>query len=423
MPTFSNLLTKSICVLGVFALVLSTLFSVLPTKVEAGFTSPFPDVKSDNNYYSHINNLKEYGIVSGFSDGNFGSDKTLTRGEMSKFVKNAIFDKNYTNTTCTNFPDNNLSDTFYTEILTLKCEGVVGGFGDGNFKSDKNVSRGEATKFVINALRKKYKDEGFLAVDANKNIDLATFRDIDKNNTFYEYINVVIGKKIIQLYEDGKYVGSFKPDQPILRKEMAEMVWNGMQMRNLKENVVTVKPKNATQFEKTVWDGPLCFLVCIQVGMEQYRGVLYEDQKDSYKVTHYREMLVSHKNAITPKQYDNFYDLSVNFIENKQDPKFYGIDLLRLIDILDVKYDNATRSSSGYFLSGFEGNEREVRVYIFAIKGDEIVILQQPLKNYTCSAETKTTSQCIQEFKSNPTLKIEAQKAAQELVETFAIAN
>ena len=89
---------------------------------------------------------------------------------MAKFVKNAIFGNNYNGAKlgCSEFPDTiNIMDLpnaryrpFSSEINTLKCEGVVSGYPDGLFHPERNVTRGEATKFVINSLRKKYKDEG-----------------------------------------------------------------------------------------------------------------------------------------------------------------------------------------------------------------------------------------------------------------------
>ena len=55
----------------------------------------FPDVSNDNTFAYYINYLaqnkvNETPIISGFSDGTFGPDLSLTRGQMAKIIWNSM---------------------------------------------------------------------------------------------------------------------------------------------------------------------------------------------------------------------------------------------------------------------------------------------------------------------------------------------
>jgi hypothetical protein len=224
-----------------------------PVLVRAEFTKTFPDVPKDptNSYFSDINNLLERGVVSGFSDGQFKPDRDLTRGEMSKFVINAFFGKDYKNESCPQFVDVATNYTFYKEIRTLKCEGVVSGFGNGIFKPEDKVTRGEALKFAIEGLKASVDKPGFLSekyfnqekvlggqvlLRDGKFDSFETkqrFSDVPANTSFYTYSQIYDFSNLGDF--DMKGVNSeLKPNQPILRKEMAQLIFRTLLLSNLK---------------------------------------------------------------------------------------------------------------------------------------------------------------------------------------------
>ena len=53
-------------------------------------TSPYSDLPAEHWAYKAVNKLSEAGIVSGYSDGAFRGDKTMTRYEMALVVANAM---------------------------------------------------------------------------------------------------------------------------------------------------------------------------------------------------------------------------------------------------------------------------------------------------------------------------------------------
>src|SRR5205823_1929524 len=50
-----------------------------------------------------------------------------------------------------NFSDVPSSNAFYNYIKILVCRGVISGYSNGTFQPGGNLSRGQVTKFVVNA--------------------------------------------------------------------------------------------------------------------------------------------------------------------------------------------------------------------------------------------------------------------------------
>lgn len=108
----------------------------------------FNDVDSSNSFYEDITTLKCMGIVNGVN-GSFSPKNYVTRGELAKMVANSI--PELTNETPpsgpTSYDDVTSSTTFSTEIAYLSQWGIVNG-NDGNFYPDNYVTRAEAAKYV-----------------------------------------------------------------------------------------------------------------------------------------------------------------------------------------------------------------------------------------------------------------------------------
>jgi hypothetical protein len=67
--------------------------------------------------------------------------------------------------------------TFHPYVHCLACRGIVQGYGDGTFRPDSHVTRGQLAKIVSNAA-------GFLE-DPNPQV----FEDVPPSNPFYAWIN------------------------------------------------------------------------------------------------------------------------------------------------------------------------------------------------------------------------------------------
>jgi hypothetical protein len=83
-----------------------------------------------------------------------------------------------TPTACTvSFTDVPPSNTFYANIRCLACRGILGGYSDGTFRPNNDITRGQIAKVVSNAA-------GF-----NESPGAQIYEDVPASNTFYAWIN------------------------------------------------------------------------------------------------------------------------------------------------------------------------------------------------------------------------------------------
>lgn len=168
----------------------------------------FPDVPCDHTFYDHIRRLKEIfdseGESLGYSDGTYRPDELITRGEMSKLTVVAL-------DWLPIFPDVEYSHPFYRYIQYLARRGVVSGYSDGTFRPEEQVRRGEFAKMIVRGLG--------ITPDAN-DYPFATFSDVPRSHAFYAYIEYLASHGIVGGYSDG----TFRPDEPITRGQIAKIV-------------------------------------------------------------------------------------------------------------------------------------------------------------------------------------------------------
>jgi len=90
------------------------------------------------------------GLVSGYPDGTFKPNKEVSRAEFVTLV-NRAFKKQNKDAQC-NFSDVKASDWFYREVASGKAAGYISGYPDGTFKPDKSISRQEAAAIIVKLL-------------------------------------------------------------------------------------------------------------------------------------------------------------------------------------------------------------------------------------------------------------------------------
>ncbi|HEX8217709.1 MAG TPA: S-layer homology domain-containing protein [Chloroflexia bacterium] len=109
----------------------------------------------------------------------------------------------------TRFSDVPESMWAYNYITELACTGVVSGYGDGTFRPQSATTRAQLVKMVLLL-------QG-IALDAPAT---ATFNDVSLSHPFYRYIETAVRQGLITGYPDG----SFKPDAPVSRAQVAKIV-------------------------------------------------------------------------------------------------------------------------------------------------------------------------------------------------------
>jgi hypothetical protein len=115
------------------------------------FASDFPDVK-DTEYYSEpVNVLSGLGVIGGFPDGTFGPEKEVTRAQMATMIVNALgmTVTGQSDTKFTDVPKSHWASGFVNYATSV---GFVAGFPDGTFKPDDKVTYDQALTMIVAAL-------------------------------------------------------------------------------------------------------------------------------------------------------------------------------------------------------------------------------------------------------------------------------
>lgn len=114
----------------------------------------FPDVGKDDTFYFYITTLKCKEVVTGYPNGEFIPNGLVTRGAAMKFVMNAKVKKEVDPSLILDFGDfegfNDVGENhpFYQYILSGGNLGIVGGYKDGSFRPNEQVTRGAMSKIV-----------------------------------------------------------------------------------------------------------------------------------------------------------------------------------------------------------------------------------------------------------------------------------
>jgi hypothetical protein len=128
-----------------------------------------------------------------------------------------------TPTVCTvAFSDVPPAHSFYPFIRCLACRNVLGGYSDGDFRPDNNITRGQIAKVVSNA------------AGLNEPVEGQTYEDVSPASTFYEWVERLTAESVMSGYGcggEGEPCGPgnrpyFRPGSPATRGQLTKMVAN-----------------------------------------------------------------------------------------------------------------------------------------------------------------------------------------------------
>ncbi|HEX9989789.1 MAG TPA: S-layer homology domain-containing protein [Chloroflexia bacterium] len=171
----------------------------------AGSFVLFSDVRESDYFYIPVSYLASQAIISGYTDATFRPSNTSTRAQVVKIVGKAFAiptytppDGNYT------FSDVPTSSVYFGVIEAANHAGIINGYGCGGsgepcdvanrpyFRPNREVSRGQLCKIV--------------AIGANWTLldpPNATFADVARGSTFYQFVETAVSKGIISGYTCG----------------------------------------------------------------------------------------------------------------------------------------------------------------------------------------------------------------------------
>ncbi|MGM0842310.1 MAG: S-layer homology domain-containing protein [Bacillota bacterium] len=116
----------------------------------------FQDVGLSNFASGYIQSAVEASIISGYTDGTYKPGKVVTRGEMAIFLARAF---HLTVKAETSFNDVSPSMAASDSILKILAEGITGGYTDGTYRPNQDVTRDQFSAFLARALDDRFKQD------------------------------------------------------------------------------------------------------------------------------------------------------------------------------------------------------------------------------------------------------------------------
>jgi hypothetical protein len=171
-------------------------------------TPHFVDVPRSHTFYGYIETAFNRNVISGYSDGTFRPGNNVTRGQLCKIVANAAgFNEPVSGQTFSDVP---VGSAFYEYIERMARRGIISGYGDGTFRPGNQATRGQSAKIVARAA-------GF-----EEPITGQTFSDVPSTHPFYQYIERMARRGLINGYSDG----TFRPQNNATRGQASKIVAN-----------------------------------------------------------------------------------------------------------------------------------------------------------------------------------------------------
>ena len=131
-------------------------------------SNDFTDVTADDWYNTTVSTLNAMGIISGYEDGSFQPNAPITRAEFAAMAvrffeeDSAIYEKG-------TFNDIAGSEWFADAVQAAKDHSIIGGYPDGSFQPNKNISRAEACSIINRTLDRIPDADHLLPEDLMKN--------------------------------------------------------------------------------------------------------------------------------------------------------------------------------------------------------------------------------------------------------------
>lgn len=177
----------------------------------------FFDVKDIHPNAKAINGLFQSKVIGGYEDGTFRPDAEISRAELAKMI---VASK--TTPAITAYHDcftDVKQEWFAPYICYAKSKIWIEGYSDGSFKPDSKVSRAEAVKVILNGFFGKINSKEILKNQSVSDVNLSEW--YGKYFIFADNRNLLDKQHIQQKNDTYLYL----PSKNITRKEIAEMIY------------------------------------------------------------------------------------------------------------------------------------------------------------------------------------------------------
>ena len=171
-------------------------------------SNDFTDVDANDWYNTTVSTLNAMGIITGYEDGSFKPNAPITRAEFAAMAvrffeeDSAIYEEG-------TFNDIAGSEWFADAVQAAKDHGIIGGYPDGSFQPNKNISRAEACSIINRTLDRIPDADHLLPVD-----DMKNWPDNNPGDWYYaDMQEATNGHEYEWITDDGKTVENWTGDR------------------------------------------------------------------------------------------------------------------------------------------------------------------------------------------------------------------
>lgn len=195
------------------SVVASALVTVAPNANAAA--TNFKDVQSNAYFYEAVNSLHARNIISGYDDGTFRPNETLTRAQAAKIIALSL-NLDTTNIKDPGFKDVSKKDWAYKYIAALANKGIVVA-SESEYKPNNPITRAQMAKIISLAYN-------FQAEDLQQ----LSFTDVNQDDWFKNFVGALVGNQITT----GTTPTTFSPYKNVTRGQIAAFVYRSENKKN-----------------------------------------------------------------------------------------------------------------------------------------------------------------------------------------------
>ena len=231
----SNMKNSNKLLLSTFALAIATPAFVIPydsssNQVEAATTyaKTFSDVSKKNVYYDITHEMAQSGIISGYEDGTFKPNETISRKHAAALISRAI--EILPRTTTFKAPkDLSTNNAYYNDIKKLMEAGLLAVDSKGNINPNKALTRGEMAKILA------------IAYDL-ETTGTNPLKDVTTANA--KYVSALYNTGVTTGYEDK----TFRENETLTRAHYAVFIYRAKDIKRV--SAEDIKNMNDEEFKK-----------------------------------------------------------------------------------------------------------------------------------------------------------------------------
>ena len=195
---------------------------ITPGALQGGGVSMYSDVEADRWSRTYIEGLSKKGVLSGSGDGTFGPERDITREEFVKVVLEA-FKIPLADESDIVFNDVEAGNWSEKYIKTAAKLGIINGVSSDKFGFGEPISRQDTTVIIKRVLDSL----GLAFPEADASVVLADASEIDGYAT--ESVSLLVSQGIII----GNEKGEFTPKGNVSREQVAKIIYLALEKLDL----------------------------------------------------------------------------------------------------------------------------------------------------------------------------------------------